>query len=240
MEKLREVGLLCSGIRGLMYLEAFVRNETVPGIVICHGKTPPDMYSKYPADFWKRHEKYFDIGKDISYYASKLSVEIVRIYDSDINSDELTRALAERPEKYFIFSGGGIIGKDTFGKSREFIHIHPGMLPDYRGSTCYYYSLLKEDRCVATAFFMQSRLDTGDIIMRKEFEVPYIDEADWVFFDLIFDPWMRAELLHDVIDSYKRKRSFDSHPQGTEKGDTYFVIHPVLKHLAIKKRVRLK
>ena len=238
MEKLQDMGLLCYGIRGLIYLEAFVKNNVIPSIVVVQGKAPTDLYKRWPDAFWKRYVDYYDIKKDLIYYISNYSIDIIPVDKIDVNSEELKNVLLKRPEKYFVFSGGGIIAKDMLNKDKEFIHIHPGMLPEYRGSTCYYYSMLKEKKCAATAFFMQNRLDTGNIISKKTFKIPCIDEKDWMFFDVIFDPWMRSELLKDIIGSYKRKKIFDSSPQDPSKGTTYFVIHPVLKNLVIKSKIK--
>ena len=96
------------------------------------------------------------------------------------------------------------------------------------------------NQCGASAFFMQRELDSGEVITRKSFEVPTITEEDGMFFDLLYYPWIGAELLCEIIKSYKEKRAFDSHPQDLTKGELYFIIHPVLKNIAIKRKLSHK
>lgn len=62
---------------------------------------------------------------------------------------------------------------------------------------------------------------------------PSITHLLGVNIDSIFDPWMRAVTLVTAIKSYVAQQTFKPTPlQGD--GENYFVIHPVLKSLAIK------
>jgi len=238
MEILKEVGLLFSGIRGLMYLDAFIKNETVPNVVIVQTDLSNDFYAKYPVDFWKRYVNYFNFDKRLDYYLSKFSIDSIRLKSPDINSAEFEDVIDRRFEKFFVFSGGGIVKGSLFKKGKKFIHLHPGILPNYRGSTCYYYSMLTENNCGVSAFFMNEKIDAGNIIDKHMVRIPSVDEEDWFFFDLIFDPWIRAELLKNILARYKQTETFDSTPQDFMKGNSYFVIHPVLKNLAIRKNIK--
>jgi len=237
MEILKEVGLLFSGIRGLMYLDAFLKNETVPNVIIIQRDVSDDLYVKYPVAFWKRYANYFNFDKKLDYYLSKFSIDSIRLKSFDINSVEFEDVISGRPEEFFVFSGGGILKGSLFGKGKKFIHLHPGTLPNYRGSTCYYYSMLTENNCGVSAFFMNEMIDAGDVIDKHMERIPSVGEEDWFFFDLIFDPWIRAELLKNILAKYKEARFFDSTPQDLNKENFYFVIHPVLKNLAIKKNI---
>lgn len=237
MKVLNDVGLLFFGMRGLMYLDAFVRAGTLPGIVIIQNDNITGIYKKQPDRFWRRYKKYFDIDKTPGHYLSKFQIEHTFLKNGSVNSHEFKAAISERPETFFIFSGGGILKKDIFGTGKRFIHIHPGILPEYKGSTCYYYSILKEGKCGASAFFMNEKLDAGDIIDKKVFDVPSVNKNDWIFFDMIFDPWIRARLLLKILNRYKKEQAFDSYPQDMKKGEMYSVIHPVLKNISISRKI---
>ena len=78
---------------------------------------------------------------------------------SDINSEKVVSELAVRPEKVFIFSGyGGVLLKDNLlNIDKKFLHIHGGYLPDYKGSTTNYYSLINENTIGASAIFLNQR-----------------------------------------------------------------------------------
>ena len=74
---------------------------------------------------------------------------------------------------------------------------------------------------------MDQTLDTGDIIFQKKFEKPshpYLDE--------IFDPYIRSETLVELIKINKLSSS-NFTKQNVTDGETYYIIHPVLKHIAI-------
>lgn len=145
--------------------------------------------------------------------------------NGELNSDAVKKVLKNCKEKYFIFTGGGILDKEMC-KLKRFIHVHPGIIPDYRGSTCFYYSYLEEDYCGATAFIMNEKIDKGDIIASQKFENPKTIDMDNQY-----DPWMRSQLLIDVI---KNEKFLETTPQ-VKGGRNYYVIHPVLKHLALLK-----
>ena len=55
---------------------------------------------------------------------------------------------------------------------KEFLHFHPGKVPDYRGSTTIYYSILDNDTCHVSAFFLRKTIDAGPIISVKQYVKP--------------------------------------------------------------------
>ena len=128
---------------------------------------------------------------------------------------------------YLIFTGGGILKSEILNSGSKFIHFHPGIVPNYRGSTCFYYSIINDGNCGVTCFIMDEDLDTGDIIFQKIFPPPtnrFVDE--------VYDPYIRAETLREVLGKkIIEKGNFKK--QYPNKGETYFIIHPVLKHIAI-------
>ena len=74
---------------------------------------------------------------------------------------------------------------------------------------------------------MDEKLDTGDIIYQKKFQKPthrYLDE--------IFDPYIRSETLIELFKTKKLPFN-DLIKQNTSVGETYYIIHPVLKHISI-------
>ena len=122
-----------------------------------------------------------------------------------------------------------ILKQDILTSGKLFLHVHSGSLPNYRGSTTIYYSIINVNKCFATAIFLNEKIDTGDVILTKEYEVP--DKATNI--DYYFDSIIRADLLLDVIDKYVKTRKIVFEPQESINGETYFIIHPVLKHIAL-------
>lgn len=165
-------------------------------------------------------------------FARKLSergIPYVTLPTADVNAPETVAALKARPETYVIYSGpgGAILGKEILGLGKRFIHVHPGRLPDFRGSTTVYYQMLASATVGATAIFMEEKIDHGPVLAAREFPLPDKNED----LDYGYDPRVRAEVLAEALRRYVSEGAFISsaQPQG---GETYFIMHPVLRHIA--------
>lgn len=161
---------------------------------------------------------------------TKSGTEFTEIDQLDINSIEIFNELKKIKKKYIVFAGisGSILEKRILSLDHQFIHIHPGDLPDFRGSTTIYYSLLKNGKITATAIFMNEKIDEGKIIDKMNFDPP----EDRSTIDHFFDPFIRSRLLLKIMLNYLKKKKINGTKQ-KGKGKTYRVIHPLLKHIAI-------
>ena len=169
----------------------------------------------------------FDISITVKETLERSNLKYYELDFVDINNSKLIELVKQSKTDIFIFTGGGILKNQILNAGPKFIHLHPGIVPDYRGSTCFYYSILNENQCGVTAFFMNEKLDTGDIIFQRIFKKP-----NHIFVDDIYDSNIRSETLIEILQkglllnsSYKK--------QDPSIGETYFIIHPVLKHIAI-------
>ena len=99
---------------------------------------------------------------------------------SDINDATVVTALNHSRPKLFIYSGSGgsIIKNNILSTQKQFLHIHPGILPEYRGSTTIYYSLLKENKCGASGIILDENIDTGDILLKKNLSLPKEEQIE--------------------------------------------------------------
>ena len=175
----------------------------------------------------KSLESGFDISISVLRTLKENNLKFHEFNFVDINNLKLIEYVKKSKINYYLFTGGGILKKDILTAGSKFIHFHPGIVPDYRGSTCFYYSIINENNCGVTSFVMDQELDTGDIIYQKKFVKPnhkYIDE--------IFDPFIRSETMIEVIQKDLIKKS-KFLKQNKSDGETYFIIHPVLKHISI-------
>ena len=145
-----------------------------------------------------------------------------------INDDFIYEEVKNNPQDYWIYTGGGIVEKRLLDEIK-LIHMHPGFVPDYKGSTCFYYSIINNNTITVTAMFMNRQIDCGDIILQNTYkEFPKGD------FDFYVDPYLRTQTLKDVLKQYKKEGELKATKQ-VGLGETYYVIHPVLKHIAILK-----
>jgi len=163
---------------------------------------------------------------------SKNEIPYTIINTHNINSDEVYYYLSQCVEKFVIISvyAGQILKKNILSLNKKFIHVHSGKLPDYRGSTTLYYSLLEVNKVAASAIIINEGIDTGDLICFKEFNFKF----DPKLIDLIFDPLLRAVVLVYAI-KYLSNNSNKFVLQNKFVGNDYYIIHPLLKHLVILK-----
>lgn len=225
--------LIQPSLRSIAYLRVFESLGILPAeVILLEGaignmdelKVEDARYG-YSADFFK-------IDPDILDSLGEMC-PVVRIASRDINSPLVYEALRRGSAGYTIFSASGILGREAFSLGKKFIHVHPGILPHYRGSTCFYYSLLEHGSVGSTAFFMEEQIDTGETIVASEFSVNYaIKQEQRYFMDYILDPYIRSVTLKKVLISYLEKGDISSHPQSAGERPAYYIMHPLLRRLA--------
>lgn len=115
--------------------------------------------------------KYFDWKKSLLQILQENSIDYRFAYSMDENSKQVEEILRELKQKYVIYSGYGsaILKEHLFSLGKKFIHVHAGILPQYRESTTAYYSILQENSIGASAIFMDERIDTGQLIFSIDF-----------------------------------------------------------------------
>lgn len=152
----------------------------------------------------------------------------------NINDRICLESITSLKQKYVIYSGygGGILCEEYFKMGKKFIHIHAGKLPQYKGSTTCYYSLLEENNICANAMFLNAQLDEGDIISEVCFSYKDIRKLKSTDIDTTIEPYIRAKALSKAMADYVRYGFFKVRKQGYG-GRMFYKIHPVLKHIAI-------
>jgi methionyl-tRNA formyltransferase len=172
-----------------------------------------------------------DARRPVRQRVEELDISFQTVDTLDPNSHRVIDAVSDLDHELLIYSGPGgvILDGDLLSAGPRFLHIHAGELPDYRGSTTAYYSLLNDGRCGATGFIMNEQIDEGPIVARESYRPP--DDPETI--DLYYDPWIRARLLVDILTQYQQDGDLSEQPQRPTEGETYFIIHPVLKHIAV-------
>jgi methionyl-tRNA formyltransferase len=159
------------------------------------------------------------------------NIPFERFETLDPNERSIVEAVRDLEQEYLVYSGPGgvILDSEILNAGPEFLHVHAGVLPEYRGSTTVYYSLINDDACGATVFLMREELDQGPIVAEQTFAPPEDPET----LDLYYDPWIRGQLLTETLEQFQEDGSFSLREQRSDEGNTYFIVHPVLKHIAI-------
>lgn len=150
---------------------------------------------------------------------------------ADLRDPAVREAVVEAGCDWFVFSGGGIVREPLLSCGPRWLHVHPGLLPHYRGSTCIHWSLLREGKVGASAFELAPGLDTGDLLVAREATLPAGTTAEDL--DHAFDARLRSELLVEAVRGL-RDGTLQPRPQ-PPGGHSYTIIHPALKHLAVRR-----
>lgn len=96
-----------------------------------------------------------------------------------------------------------------------------------------YYSWINEDYVGVSAIQMSEEIDQGDILLRKQYRPP----KNGINPDYIYDSAIRADTLVSLMESYQSEGKLpDGILQEEDKAREYYVIHPLLKHLALLKQ----
>ena len=229
--------LLWPSLRSVAYLQVLDEANYFPNEIIV---LKNDFDDKVNPRFIKESKKYnyksyFDIEKSIGGFLNHKDCNVIKLNTSDINDPAVINATQKLNNKYIIFTGGGILRKDILSLQKVFIHIHPGIIPEYRGSTCFYYSLLENYSLGSTVYFMNENIDAGEIIIQRNFTLNYFIHSDQIFFvDYILDNYIRSQALKETVNLFHQNDQFNTKIKDCS-GFAYYIMHPLLRHLTIEK-----
>lgn len=219
--------------RSRMYLQVLEKEGLCPEQCIVFGMNMSTSGSRNGA-YEGMEACGVDLEENLTETLARMGVSYGFVHDKDINSSAVAEAISNIKQKYIIYSGygGAILRQHLFRLGKEYLHVHAGLLPKYRGSTTAYYSILRESVIGATAIFLSEGIDQGDILYQEAFPLPdFLVDIDYVY-----EPWTRALVLAKTLRQYvERGSSFYPVEQSAEAAETYYIIHPVLKHLAMQK-----
>ncbi|MDA9006531.1 hypothetical protein N9J36_02825 [Litoricola sp.] len=162
----------------------------------------------------------------------ELSENLIENDSGSINDDSIHSIIKNTHPDLVIYSGfgGEIVRTSTLDLGPKFLHLHSGDLPDYKGSTTIYYSILNREQCCVTAILLSAGIDEGEIILKRYFDRP----TKKMDIDYLYDVSIRSQVLVDALKLWAENARFvNTTLQNRQDGEVYYVIHPILKHLAI-------
>ena len=229
--------------RSRVYVQSLVRNNLLPRFVlvlankasaVLPGQINSSDFENNNQDVEISHDYWSEANNNllepIQVTLEASSVEFEQLKTTNLHDPAVIKSISDRPESTFIYSGyGGIIlRRELFLTGKKFLHVHGGYLPDYKGSTTNYYSLIVDNSIGASSLFLDEEIDSGPMLRRKKFPPP----EDNVQIDHKYDSAARAKVLIETLREYQNSGKFQ-YREDLEKGETYFIIHPILKHIAI-------
>ena len=221
--RLTDIGMIAADTsRTLIYLRELIENDLIPAYILV-------LLS--PGKVLLPGQEIYDSQDQLITMLCEANIEYDISTNHDINSEEVISVLSARSEVIFIYSGFGgvLLREEILSMGKDFLHVHGGYLPNYKGSTTNYYSLIEENTIGASSIFLTEDIDCGPIIMRRKFPAP----AEREKLDHIYDSECRASVLIETLAAYTRNGSFKFDLESNIGGQTFYVIHPVLKHIAI-------
>lgn len=243
--RLDEIGMIAADTtRSRAYLQALVRNKLLPSYVLVLGNFSDrplpgqlDKMQSGPAtvqlletdECWS--EAHFNPNEPINVTLSQFNIPHEISTSNNINDAAVVGNINRRKESVFIYSGFGgvLLRNDILRTGKHFLHVHGGYLPDYKGSTTNYYSLIAENALGASSLFLSEEIDSGAVLLRRRFAPP----ANRQEIDHVYDSGARAKVLVETLQNYLQSGSWNFELPANAEGETYYIIHPILKHIAI-------
>ena len=205
--KLDGVILLAAySLRSRAYAQALAAAGMEPDAVLMFGNAGQDMPIDIPEDPRQTGAlPYFvpDFRESLAETCERKTWNVIRSEAENVNDLAIVRTVSSLQPKLVIYSGygGQLVKSELLMLDMPILHCHAGWLPDFRGSTTIYYSVLKERCCAVTALLLDAGIDTGPIIAQKKYPPP---DAG-IDMDNIYDNAIRADILVDVFVEIKHR-----------------------------------
>jgi len=233
--------LLINNNRSKAYLQNLIKNGFIPSevillndnnVILVEHTENDKLISVNTNQKFIRDIKELDIEFDEKEHILKTlknnSIAYEVVNSLDINSDEVISCVGKSKNEYIVYSGpgGSILGKDILSFGKKFIHVHPGWLPLYRGSTTIYYSMLMDSTVGCSVILFEEGIDEGPVLYQNKYKI----KEKGIDFDYVLDPLVRTKTLVEFFTNNKVAPI-----KQDKKGDTsaFYIIHPLLKHIAI-------
>lgn len=177
---------------------------------------------------------YPDLGETLGTTCARAAWTTERSGAESVNDRTLAARLGEIGPRAVIYSGYAreTVKHWVLKLGFPLLHLHAGWLPDYRGSTTVYYSWLEQGGCAVSALILDAGIDTGPVVARRRYPAP----PPGVDVDFVYDNAIRADLLVRIMRKYAKMGALPAARPQQGAGQTYYVIHPVLKHVALLSR----
>lgn len=225
--------IACNSARSKAYIQSLVHNGLLPERVIFMGEeentASDDDTSK--SRLWEGI-LLPRLDEPVTRTCADAGIPVTKFPALDVNAPEMETLLREIEANIVIYSGRGgqIVSQEILNCVPYMLHMHSGWLPAYRGSTTLYYALLEGNAPSVTSLFLDKDIDTGPIFLKLQYPAPYTG----MDVDLVYDSAIRADCLcQSLVKLDNKSNESSAEDQSHRKGRTFYVIHPVLKHIAL-------
>ena len=187
-------------------------------------------------DFAETTIRNAQVNKPLIEYSSNVETLLIE----NLKDPALFDYLSNETDREFLFTGGGIVPADLLTiPGAQYIHVHPGFLPDIRGADGLLWSILTNGCPSASAFHMAPGIDTGAVLLRRwlpAIRIQLHSDIDVVtryrMAYALVDPWVRCRVLREVLRNNATFSNMTSLEQDEFDGITYHFMHEQLRMMA--------
>jgi methionyl-tRNA formyltransferase len=199
--------ILAGTLRSKRYVNELFKNKIFPKKIIFYSKSKDK-------EFLKKIEKF--------------NIKFKFFYIKDINNKNIIKEILKTSSEYFLYSGyPGEIIKSNILEKKKIIHCHPGLLPNFRGSTVMYYSLILSKKIYCSCIQLNKKIDEGKILFIQKFKKP----KNLYTLEKNFDNNVRAKTL---ISFLKKKKRFILKKKSASSN--YYIAHPLIRQIVLNRK----
>lgn len=174
--------------------------------------------------------------------------EVLSFRARDFEDPHLHARMVQAGDTAFLYTNGGLVPASLLGRPEiRVLHIHPGIVPDLRGSDCLLWSAVVRGQLGVSCFYMSPGIDEGALIGQREFALPRLPaiapllqggQEPEAYRALLYavDPHLRAQLLVDVLRMHEGVdlRCLPACEQVPASRPAYLWMHPRLRLQVMK------
>lgn len=224
------VFLLAQSARSVAYIQAASHAKVDIASVVLYGNGQINISSS--RNLYEPSSSLFcpDFALDLQQSLAMTDWPVWQCDSKLLDNESLLNKLETLSPDLIVYSGyGGQIVPKPLLDIAPILHIHSGLLPEFPGSTTIYYQILVQQSCGASAILLDETIDTGPVLAQKVYPLPncHMD------IDYLYDNMIRADLLVEVLTNIQDYSLDTEHARPCVESAPYYVIHPLLKHIAI-------
>lgn len=139
---------------------------------LCRAGCPPDILVSVGTFSKTSHAR--EVARTSGLWNPKaIPDHLINAHFNKTSDNELLDYLKEAGSDIIIQGGVGILKSNFVNEfSVGIVNVHPGQLPNYRGCNCPEWALYNGDDVWSTAHFIDSGIDTGPIILSRQYQYP--------------------------------------------------------------------
>lgn len=186
----------------------------------------------------------FDVISHLSDWSPEQYASSVKEFSvHSFNDEYLRKLMVKHSDTAFLYTNGGIVPAGLLDEPEiKILHVHPGIVPQFRGSDCFLWSGYVSGKLGMSCFYMSAGLDEGEVLHKQEFPLPrllsilpFLDESNeaLAYRALLYfvDPHYRALTLVTTLSQNLNGdlRKLPSIPQKSTVEFPYLWMHPMVR-----------